>query len=83
MIDSRRNQVFRPLFESGDAAVRDEGRLPTNWLSAIEALEQGTILPGYLGEDFIRVFASCRRHERLSFEANVTPLEIEWYLRTV
>jgi glutamine synthetase len=72
-----------PPMEGDAGAADDTGQLPTSWLSAIEALEQGAILPGYLGEDFIRVFAACRRHERQSFEANVTPLEVEWYLRTV
>jgi glutamine synthetase len=67
----------------GDAAAAETGTLPPSWLHAIEALEQGTVLPGYLGADFVRVFAACRRHERQSFEAGVTPLEIDWYLRTV
>ena len=76
------NEIEPPPPSEGDVAA-EEGTLPGSWLHAIEALERGTILPGYLGEDFLRVFAACRRHERLSYEANVSPLEIEWYLRTV
>ncbi len=68
----------------GDAAADQQGAdLPTRWLRAIEALERGSILPDYVGADFMRVFAAVRRHELESFEANVTSLEVEWYLRTV
>jgi glutamine synthetase len=71
-----------PAAVEGDAA--GDGRpLPKSWLHAIQAFERGRILPLYLGEDFIKVFAACRRHERQSFQANVTPMELEWYLRTV
>ncbi len=76
------NEIEPPPPSEGDAAA-EEGTLPNSWLHAIEALERGAILPGYLGEDFLRVFAACRRQERLSYEASVSPLEIEWYLRTV
>ena len=76
------NEIEPPPPSEGDAAA-EEGTLPNSWLHAIEALQRGAILPGYLGEDFLRVFAACRRQERLSYEASVSPLEIEWYLRTV
>ena len=73
-----------PTPMEGDAAADSKAAdLPTRWLRAIEALEQGAILPGYVGADFVRVFAAVRRHELESFEANVTSLEVEWYLRTV
>ncbi|MGD9292003.1 MAG: glutamine synthetase, partial [Gammaproteobacteria bacterium] len=66
----------------GDAAS-DGHQLPNSWLHAIQTFEAGRVMPHYLGEEFIQVFAACRRHERQSFEANVTPMELEWYLRTV
>jgi glutamine synthetase len=75
-------RIEPPPAIEGDAAG-DGQVLPNSWLHAIEAFESGRILPAYLGEAFIRVFAACRRHERQSFEANVTPMELEWYLRTV
>lgn len=75
-------RIEPPSAVEGDAAG-DGDELPNSWLHAIEAFESGRILPAYLGEEFIQVFAACRRHERRSFEANVTPMEFEWYLRTV
>ena len=68
---------------TGNAAVDDGVLLPGSWLHAIEALEASTVLGDYLHPEFLRVYVACRRHERLRFHRSITPLEHDWYLRTV
>ena len=42
-----------------------------------------SVLPGYFGEAFWRLYGACRAAERARFEDVVTPLEHSWYLRAV
>jgi glutamine synthetase len=37
----------------------------------------------YFGEDFRHIFSALKSEELRVFEQQVTPLEIQWYLRTV
>jgi glutamine synthetase len=54
--------------------------LPRDWLAAIDAFEQGTILEPYLGPLFRRAFAACKRQEREVLERRVTDVEYRTYL---
>lgn len=54
--------------------------LPRDWLAAIEAFEQGSILEPYLGPLFRRAFAACKRQEREVLERRVTDVEYQTYL---
>ncbi len=67
----------------GNAYEQPGAALPTAWLDAIRAFEKARVLPDYLGADFCRVYALGRTAERRKFRATVTPLEFEWYMRTV
>jgi glutamine synthetase len=67
----------------GNAYAEVEPDLPISWARAQAALESATVLPGYLGEAFCRLYRVCRAAERARFEEVVTPLEHSWYLRTV
>jgi glutamine synthetase len=67
----------------GNAYAEVEPDLPISWARAEVALESATVLPGYLGEAFCRLYRVCRAAERARFEEVVTPLELSWYLRTV
>jgi glutamine synthetase len=67
----------------GNAYATVEPDLPISWERAQAALESATVLPGYLGEAFCRLYRVCRAAERARFEEVVTPLEHSWYLRTV
>ena len=59
-------------------------RLLTPYMcDAIRAFDAATVLPDYLGAEFCRVFSLGRKAERRKFNATVSPLEYEWYLRTV
>jgi len=68
---------------SGNAAEQVERELPSGWLHAIEALEEGEVMRDYFGQPFLDVYTICRRFERESFASHVTSLEYEWYLRAV
>ncbi|MCH8058663.1 MAG: glutamine synthetase, partial [Proteobacteria bacterium] len=53
------------------------------WLTALDAFDAGTILPGYLGEEYHKLFSLCRREEEGKFSAEIPAKDYEWYLRAV
>lgn len=63
--------------------VDDIVTLPVRWELALDAFDAGKILPAYLGEEYHRVFASCRREECERFHSQITNRDYEWYLRAV
>jgi len=63
--------------------VKDVITLPVHWPQALDAFEAGTILPRYLGEEFSRIFALCRREECNRFQTEISNRDYEWYLRAV
>ncbi|MEX1107750.1 MAG: glutamine synthetase family protein [Dongiaceae bacterium] len=67
----------------GNAYTHPRAMLPTNWNDAIRAFDAASVLPDYLGADFCNVFSLGRKAERRKFRSVVSPLEYEWYLRTV
>jgi glutamine synthetase len=67
----------------GNAYAQVPASLPLSWERAIEALDRATILPGYLGEAFCRLYRVCREAERDRFADVITPTEYAWYLHNV
>jgi glutamine synthetase len=67
----------------GDGHRQFERTLAESWQDALSAFDAARLLPGYLGTEFCRVQSACRRAERRKFDAVVSPLEYEWYLRTI
>jgi glutamine synthetase len=63
--------------------VEDVVTLPVHWPQALDAFEAGKLLPGYLGAEFCRIFALCRREESNRFQTEVSNRDYEWYLRAV
>jgi len=57
--------------------------LPVRWSVALDAFDAGTILPGYLGEEYHKLFSLCRREEEGNFNAEIPAKDYEWYLRAV
>ena len=68
---------------TGNAYAQVAPSLPLSWDRAIEALAGATILPGYLGEAFCRLYRVCRAAERDRFADVITPTEYAWYLHTL
>lgn len=71
-----------PMVPAG-AVIDEVITLPTRWDQALGAFERGSVLPGYLGEDFARIYAICRRGECERFHAEIGRQDYEWYLRNV
>lgn len=58
-----------------------ETRLPVRWEAALDAFDDAKILPGYLGEEYARLYGICRRGESEKFQAEVSDRDYDWYLR--
>lgn len=56
-------------------------RLPNNWAAAIEAFETSPLMKQYLGERFVKHYATVKGVEMARFMAEVTELDYTWYLR--
>ncbi len=65
----------------GDAYTQCRPSLPNTWVEALTLFQQSRILPSYLGLAFSHVYSAAKEEERASFNAHVSLLEYEWYLR--
>ena len=63
--------------------IESKTTLPVRWELALDIYDAGRILPQYFGQEFYRVFASCRREECDRFRAEISNRDYEWYLRAV
>ncbi len=71
-----------PTTGDGYAQAEESGtRLPNNWFAAVDAFEASTVLKDYLGERFVRMYASVKRTEQDRYFGQVPPIDYEWYLR--
>lgn len=77
------NKAKADAATDGNAYEQPGAMLPTDWNDAIRAFDAAKVLPDYLGAEFCRVFSLGRKAERRKFNATVSALEYEWYLRTV
>lgn len=67
----------------GNAYEQVESDLPLTWNSAMKKFSASTVLPDYLGKSFVRMFHAIKRQEYAQFNAEITALEYEWYLRNI
>jgi glutamine synthetase len=66
---------------TGNACMDPDPGLPLKWDTALDCLENGTILKEYLGEDYCKTYVSAKRTERETFFSTPSAKEYEWYLR--
>ncbi len=71
------------MVAEGTMVSEQEVSLPVRWEAALDRFKNSEILPGYLGEEFCRVFEITRRSECDQFQAQISNLDYEWYLRAV
>lgn len=76
-----RLQPGAPVAQGDDAPT--DVTLPLGLGVAVDALENGNVLPRYLGRRYTDVFAATRREESDRFNAQVSNRDYEWYLRTI
>ncbi|GDY25193.1 glutamine synthetase [Agarivorans sp. Toyoura001] len=67
---------------SGDASKANAPALPTYWQQALKTFSHSTLW-SLLGEDFSHVYHANKLSEWHRFEAQVSPLEQQWYQQMV
>ena len=72
-----------PEVPEGSTIEEEVITLPTEWGAALRMFENAAILPDYLGADYAKLFAAVRRDEYNQFQAAVSNIDYEWYLRAV
>ncbi|MEZ5994397.1 MAG: glutamine synthetase family protein [Hyphomonadaceae bacterium] len=67
----------------GDGYAQAEGgeRIPTNWFAATDRFADSALLKDYLGERFVRMFATVKRVEQDRFQSAIPDIDYDWYLR--
>jgi glutamine synthetase len=65
-----------------DPSRDNRGNLPPTWQHALECAGQSQFLTDYLGADFLKVFLAIKHQECDRFNAEVSDLDYDWYLRT-
>jgi glutamine synthetase len=58
-----------------------DATLPLDWHAALARAADSSLLEGYLGAEFVRVFMALKRAECERFNAEPTALDYQWYLR--
>ena len=70
------------MIEEGEI-VSLKARIPVRWDAALDTFSRSKVLPAYLGKDYCRLFLGNRRAESAAFHNTISPLDYEWYLRSV
>lgn len=67
----------------GNAYAAPAARMPTNWLDAIELWQRSATMRDYFHEELVDTFAIVKEAEADRFNAEPSPLDFEYYLRTI
>jgi len=65
------------------AELKYKTEIPDRWPKALDAFDQGRILPGYLGVAYHELYSAWRREEEANFNSDIPTKDFEWYLRAV
>jgi glutamine synthetase len=67
----------------GDGYAQAEGgeKIPTNWFAATDKFADSAVLKDYLGERFVRMYATVKRVEQDRFQSAIPDIDYDWYLR--
>jgi glutamine synthetase len=68
---------------AGDAYAQRLPSIPPDWASAVDAFEQGPMIPEMLSPTLQRMLVDCKRQEMEVFARRVTDFEYHTYLETV
>jgi glutamine synthetase len=64
----------------GNAGAAVDEALPLKLWQALAALRAATVLPAYLGADYLQIYADVKGAEFEAFMADIHPREYAWYL---
>ena len=70
------------MVEEGESISLKVG-IPDRWDYALDKFARSKILPDYLGADFCKYFLLHRRGECRQFHNTISPLDFDWYLRSI
>jgi glutamine synthetase len=67
----------------GDGYAQAEGgeKIPTNWFAATDRFADSAVMKDYLGERFVRMYATVKRVEQDRFQSVIPDIDYDWYLR--
>jgi glutamine synthetase len=65
----------------GNAGTAPDPELPLRPHRALERFLGGSVLPSYIGEEYVRVYHACKLNELQRVESHISPVEYEWYLQ--
>ena len=65
---------------SGNAGAEVDAQLPLKLWQALAAIRQSTVLPEYMGNDYLQIYADVKQAEFYAFMEAIHPREYEWYL---
>ncbi len=77
------HKIEPPKISTGDAIAKNKPSLPMTWVESLDAFLKSKILKEYFGKEFCHVYYQTKYKEMQIFDSHVTPLELDWYLRTV
>ncbi len=63
-------------------AEKSGERIPTNWFAAVDRFAESAVLKDYLGERFVRMYATVKRTEQERYMSVIPNTDFDWYLRT-
>ncbi|MEP5766184.1 MAG: glutamine synthetase family protein [Halieaceae bacterium] len=72
-----------PFIDEGTLMEDEQITLATNWPRALDNFAASERLPLYFGEQYCKLFETIRRDEYNQFNAVVSNVDYEWYLRSV
>jgi glutamine synthetase len=81
MLDGLDNRLDPGAPVNGNAYRNTPDLLPHTWPDTLRAFRQSPFIREYLGADFQRLYSTTRHGEFRSFEAQVSALDHQWYLR--
>ncbi len=67
----------------GNAYTQTKAEVPRTWQDAQNVFAHSDWITAAFGADFQRIFSALKAEEMRLFEQQITPLEYQWYLRTV
>ncbi len=72
-----------PIVGDGYAQAAETGdRIPTNWFAAVDRFADSALMQDYLGERFVRTYATVKRVEQERYQSVIPNVDFDWYLRS-
>ena len=77
------HEIVPPDPFPGRAYAERFPKLPADWASAVNAFEDGDVIPAFFDDTLRSMFVACKRQEIAGFASNVTDFEFAAYLEII